>query len=147
MRRAQLGTKRYSGELTGVGWAWEEAMWIGEAKDEASAETSSRRPSHFSRTSVTLAGGDAETPLTTTTAFIAVPQRTSLAWRCQHPRGISSSDPRSAAGVDPNLAQDDAEARKSWRRERQSTLKLRRGSTLENVRGLELGKNGEVSGW
>ena len=40
--------------------------------------------------------------------------------------------------------EDDTEARKSWRRERLEYVETAARKHLENVRGLELGKNGEV---
>ena len=46
--------------------------------------------------------------------------------------------------ADSNLAQDESDTRKSWRRERLEYVETATRKHLENVRGLELGKNGEV---
>ena len=46
--------------------------------------------------------------------------------------------------ADSNLAQDESDTRKSWRRERLEYVETATRKHLENVRGLELGKDGEV---
>ncbi|KAH8894933.1 hypothetical protein GQ53DRAFT_70376 [Thozetella sp. PMI_491] len=89
-----------------------------------------------------LAEGDAETPLTTTTAFTLS--------QLQALRALSTSlrnimpDLEEAEAADPNLGQEDTDGRKTWRRERLEYVESATRKHLENVRGLELGKNGEV---
>ncbi|KAJ9134474.1 Kinetochore-associated protein MTW1 [Pleurostoma richardsiae] len=84
-----------------------------------------------------LADGDAETPLTTTTAF-TLSQMQAL-------RALSTSlrtmRPDLKEGTD---AAADAEGKKGWRRERLEYVEIATRRHLEHVRQLELGEKGEV---
>ncbi|TPX17951.1 uncharacterized protein E0L32_011952, partial [Thyridium curvatum] len=84
-----------------------------------------------------LTEGDAEKPLATTTAFTLS--------QLQALRALSTS----LRNLRPDLMpseQDpaDADGKKGWRRERLEYVEGATKRHLENVRGLELGKNGEV---
>jgi kinetochore protein Mis12/MTW1 len=48
------------------------------------------------------------------------------------------------AGPDEEEEEEDGKGRKSWRRERLEYVETATKKHLENVRGLELGKDGEV---
>jgi kinetochore protein Mis12/MTW1 len=98
-------------------------------------------PLAFLQNKGSLTEGDAETPLTTTTAF-------SLS-QLQVLRSLSTS----LRTILPDLndiggGQDDeqtnSDARKTWRRDRVEYVESATRRHLENVRGLELGRNGEV---
>lgn len=113
------------------------------AQQGAQQEREQQQPFRFLRDKGHLTEGDAETPLTTTTAF-------SLS-QLQALRALSTS----LRAVLPDLANPDGYAgddeegsgkdgKKSWRRERLEYVETATRKHLENVRGLELGKNGEV---
>jgi kinetochore protein Mis12/MTW1 len=96
-----------------------------------------KAPLGFLRETGALADGDARTPLGTTAAF-ALSQLQAL-------RALSTS----LRSVMPDLAEGAergaAEAgRAGWRKERLEYVEGAARKHLENVRGLELGKNGEV---
>ncbi|KAK4040888.1 Mis12 protein-domain-containing protein [Parachaetomium inaequale] len=86
-----------------------------------------------------LTEGDAETPLTTTTAF-SLSQLQALRELSTALRGVMAG----LAGPDEQDEEEDGKGRKSWRRERLEYVETATKKHLENVRGLELGKNGEV---
>jgi kinetochore protein Mis12/MTW1 len=88
-----------------------------------------------------LTEGDAETPLTTTTAF-TLSQLQALRALSTSLRNILPDLGDMSVGDEPNLAEPDG--KKSWRRERLEYVEAATRKHLENVRGLELGKNGEV---
>ncbi|KAK4115226.1 hypothetical protein N656DRAFT_835240 [Canariomyces notabilis] len=121
----------------------------GQGPGREAANKQQQQPFRFLRDKGQLTEGDAETPLTTTTAF-------SLS-QLQALRALSAS----LREVLPNLAapggDDDREAtfagegdgergknKKSWRRERLEYVETATRKHLEHVRGLELGENGEV---
>lgn len=85
-----------------------------------------------------LADGDAETPFTTTTAFTLS--------QLQALRALSTSlrnmMPDLKGGATDAETVDDG--KKGWRRERLEYVEGATRKHLENVRGLELGENGEV---
>ncbi|KAK3682666.1 Mis12 protein-domain-containing protein [Podospora appendiculata] len=103
------------------------------------------RPFEFLHSTGALADGGAETPLTTTTAFTLS--------QLQALRALSTSlrnlMPDLAARRKDNDGDDSsgdeaAGEKKSWRRERLEYVETATKKHLEHVRGLELGRNGEV---
>jgi kinetochore protein Mis12/MTW1 len=95
-------------------------------------------PFGFLRNRGDLAGSDGHTPLTTTTDF-TLSQLQSL-------RALSASLRNILPAINPSL--DDADgsssSRKNWRRERMEYVEGATRKHLEQVRGLELDKAGEV---
>ncbi|KAL1880658.1 hypothetical protein Daus18300_001270 [Diaporthe australafricana] len=94
-----------------------------------------RAPFAFLHNKGDLTLADANTPLTTTTAF-------SLS-QLQALRALSTS----LSSILPNLegsGGDEGAARRTWRKERVEYVEGAARKHLENVRGLELGSNGEV---
>ncbi|KAK3942437.1 putative mis12 domain-containing protein [Diplogelasinospora grovesii] len=88
-----------------------------------------------------LTVGDAETPLTTTTAFTLS--------QLQALRALSTSLRNILPDLVAHQKQEEEEDdggrdKKSWRRERLEYIETATRKHLENVRGLELGRNGEV---
>lgn len=106
----------------------------GAVKDEAQGETA-EPPFAFLQNRGDLTLADANTPLTTTTAF-------SLS-QLQALRALSTS----LSSILPSLqgsGGDDGGARRTWRKERVEYVEGAARKHLENVRGLELGRDGEV---
>lgn len=102
-------------------------------KDEPAGDT--KPPFAFLHNKGDLTLADANTPLTTTTAF-------SLS-QLQALRALSTS----LSSILPNLESsggDEGAARRTWRKERVEYVEGAARKHLENVRGLELGRNGEV---
>lgn len=94
-------------------------------------------PLQFLRERGDLAEGDSKTPLTTTTAF-SMSQLQAL-------RALSTSLRNIMPDLkDPSDVEDGPEKNKSWRRERMEYVESATRKHLEHVRGLELGKDGEV---
>ncbi|OLN85783.1 Kinetochore-associated protein MTW1 [Colletotrichum chlorophyti] len=84
-----------------------------------------------------LTEGDAKTPITTTTAFNMS--------QLQALRALSTSLRNIMPDLkDPSIVEDGAERNKSWRRERMEYVESATRKHLEHVRGMELGKDGEV---
>lgn len=122
--------------------------------EEADAAGAGGAPLAFLQGTGRLAAGDAETPLTTTTAFTLS--------QLQALRALSTSlrrimpDVLEGTGGDADHGQggrDDEDDEKgvgasavpkSWRRERLEYVEAATRKHLENMRGLELAKNGEV---
>ncbi|AEO69463.1 uncharacterized protein THITE_42297 [Thermothielavioides terrestris NRRL 8126] len=102
-----------------------------------------------------LTTGDAETPLTTTTAFtlsqLQALRELSAALRGAMP-GLASplgeGEATAAAASDDDAdgrdGQKQNKKKKSWRQERLEYVETATRKHLENVRGLELGRDGEV---
>jgi kinetochore protein Mis12/MTW1 len=99
-----------------------------------------------------LTTGDAETPLTTTTAFtlsqLQALRELSAALRGAMP-GLASplggeATAASASDDDDHGGGRDGQKKKSWRQERLEYVETATRKHLENVRGLELGRDGEV---
>ncbi|KAK3296141.1 Mis12 protein-domain-containing protein [Chaetomium fimeti] len=88
-----------------------------------------------------LTEGDAETPLTTTAAF-SLSQLQALRELSTALRGVMAG--LAAGDEDGEDEEADGKGKKSWRRERLEYVETATKKHLENVRGLELGKNGEV---
>ncbi|WYZ40649.1 hypothetical protein EsH8_IV_000990 [Colletotrichum jinshuiense] len=107
---------------------------LGEVKIEGADD---KAPFQFLQEKGDLTDGDAKTPITTTTAF-------NLS-QLQALRALSTSlrnimpDLKDASNVE-----DGPETNKSWRRERMEYVEGATRKHLEHVRGLELGKNGDV---
>ena len=114
-----------------------------QVKNESSPEVPSTSTFGFLQNTGDLAVGDAETPITTTTAF-TLSQLQALRALSTSLRNIVPDLEEAALAADSNLAQDEPDTRKSWRRERLEYVETATRKHLENVRGLELGKNGEV---
>ncbi|WQF76215.1 Putative centromere protein Mis12 [Colletotrichum destructivum] len=94
-------------------------------------------PLQFLRERGDLAEGDSKTPLTTTTAFNMS--------QLQALRALSTSLRNIMPDLkDPSDIEDGLEKNKSWRRERMEYVESATRKHLEHVRGLELGKDGEV---
>ncbi|TQN67624.1 Kinetochore-associated protein MTW1 [Colletotrichum shisoi] len=94
-------------------------------------------PLQFLRERGDLAEGDSKTPLTTTTAFNMS--------QLQALRALSTSLRNIMPDLkDPSDVEDGPEKNKSWRRERMEYVESATRKHLEHVRGLELGKDGEV---
>ncbi|KAL2188923.1 hypothetical protein L209DRAFT_752068 [Thermothelomyces heterothallicus CBS 203.75] len=102
--------------------------------------------------------GDAETPLTTTTAFL-LSQLQSLRELSMALRGVMARLAADDGALQEEEEEEEEEGedregadgkgqkkkkKKSWRRERLEYVETATKRHLENVRGLELGKNGEV---
>ncbi|KAF9872720.1 hypothetical protein CkaCkLH20_09899 [Colletotrichum karsti] len=96
-----------------------------------------KAPFQFLHNKGDLTEGDAKTPITTTTAF-------NLS-QLQALRALSTSLRNIMPDLkDPSSTEDGPENNKSWRRERLEYVEGETRKHLENVRGLELGKDGEV---
>ncbi|KAK3375467.1 Mis12 protein-domain-containing protein [Podospora didyma] len=107
--------------------------------------TAAAAPFRFLQNQGTLASGGADTPLTTTTAFTLS--------QLQALRSLSSSlrnimpdlnDENNNSLSDDDNSSSSNSRKKTWRRERLEYVEAATRKHLENVRGLELGKNGEV---
>ncbi|KAM0275893.1 hypothetical protein ACHAQH_007280 [Verticillium albo-atrum] len=110
---------------------------LGEGDDGVKDEEGASAPFGFLHARGDLADADANTPITTTAAFTLS--------QLQALRALSTS----LTNIMPDLAGEgdatgDDERRKGWRRERVEYVEVATRKHLENVRGLELGKNGEV---
>ncbi len=114
-----------------------------QVKNESSPQVPSTSTFGFLQNTGDLAVGDAETPITTTTAF-TLSQLQALRALSTSLRNIMPDLEEAAVAADSNSAQDEPDTRKSWRRERLEYVETATRKHLENVRGLELGKNGEV---
>ncbi len=114
-----------------------------QVKNESSPEVPSTSTFGFLQNTGDLAVGGADTPITTTTAF-TLSQLQALRALSTSLRNIMPDLEEAAVAADSNLAQDEPDTRKSWRRERLEYVETATRKHLENVRGLELGKNGEV---
>ncbi|KAK5654181.1 hypothetical protein OQA88_7612 [Cercophora sp. LCS_1] len=105
-------------------------------KDEGGTE---EKPFAFLNHKGDLTDGGTDTPITTTTAFTLS--------QLQALRALSSSlrtiMPDLGGGED-ELSDADRERKKSWRRDRLEYVESATRKHLESVRGLDLGKNGEV---
>jgi kinetochore protein Mis12/MTW1 len=95
----------------------------------------------FLRNKGTLTEGDSEKPLSTTTAF-TLSQLQALRALSTSLRNIMPDLTDGSNGYD--TGQSGSEAGKSWRSERLEYVESATRKHLENVRGLELGKDGEV---
>ncbi|KAL0931935.1 mind kinetochore complex component [Colletotrichum truncatum] len=96
-----------------------------------------RAPFQFLHNKGDLTEGDAKTPITTTTAF-------NLS-QLQALRALSTSLRNIMPDLkDPSSMEEGPEKNKSWRRERLEYVEGETRKHLETVRGLELGKDGEV---
>ncbi|KAK3322466.1 Mis12 protein-domain-containing protein [Apodospora peruviana] len=87
-----------------------------------------------------LTDGGAESPITTTTAF-TLSQLQALRALSTSLRNLMPDLKGSDEGGD---ADDDETGKKSWRRQRLEYVETATRKHLENARGLELGKDGEV---
>ncbi|CRK38186.1 hypothetical protein BN1723_004412, partial [Verticillium longisporum] len=101
------------------------------------AEEDAAAPFGFLHAKGGLQDADARTPISTTTAFTLS--------QLQALRALSTS----LTNLMPDLAgrsdeNGDDDRRKGWRRERVEYVEVATRKHLENVRGLELGENGEV---
>lgn len=101
-----------------------------------------RPPFAFLHDKGDLTEGGADTPVTTTTAFTLS--------QLQALRALSTSlrnimpDLADDGAAGRGLSESDQERKMSWRRERLEYVETAARKHLENVRGLDLGKNGEV---
>ncbi|RNJ53318.1 hypothetical protein D7B24_002020 [Verticillium nonalfalfae] len=110
---------------------------LGDCEHAVKAEEGAGAPFGFLHAKGGLQDADARTPISTTTAFTLS--------QLQALRALSTS----LTNLMPDLAgQGDEDGnddrRKGWRRERVEYVEVATRKHLENVRGLELGKNGEV---
>jgi kinetochore protein Mis12/MTW1 len=112
--------------------------------EEQQQQSRTKPPFRFLQEKGHLAEGDAETPLTTTTAFtlsqLQSLRELSAVLRAAMPRLAAAGEEE----VDEEREGDGKDEKKSWRRERLEYVETATRKHLENVRGLELGKNGEV---
>ncbi|KAF6843773.1 mind kinetochore complex component [Colletotrichum musicola] len=123
--KAVVGAKP-SGARTSIG--------AGEVKIESADD---KAPFQFLHNKGDLTDGDAKTPITTTTAF-------NLS-QLQALRALSTSLRNIMPDLkDPSNPEETSEKNKSWRRERMEYVEGETRKHLESVRGLELGKDGEV---
>ncbi len=90
-----------------------------------------------------LADGDSETPLTATTAF-ALSQLQPLRALSTSLRTMMPDLLDGGGGAGYESLEEEGDGRKGWRRERLEYVETATRRHLENVRGLELGRNGEV---
>ncbi|KAK3332465.1 Mis12 protein-domain-containing protein [Cercophora scortea] len=103
------------------------------------------RPFGFLHSTRALADGGAETPLTTTTAFTLSQLQALRALSTSLRNLMPDLAARRKDGEDEDEDEEGAGGRKkSWRRERVEYVETATKKHLENVRGLELGKDGEV---
>jgi kinetochore protein Mis12/MTW1 len=110
-------------------------------------ETSSGQPPYpalaFLSQKGDLANSSASTPLSTTTAF-ALSQLPSLKALLADLRPQMKTLASAPAARDPNLTVGEEESEKSWRKQRLEYVEAQTRRVQENVRGLELGAQGEV---
>ncbi|KAK1510527.1 uncharacterized protein CCOS01_15358 [Colletotrichum costaricense] len=110
------------------------ASLVGQVKVEGSDD---RAPFQFLQEKGDLADGDFKAPITTTTAFNMS--------QLQALRALSTSLRNIMPDLkDPSSTEDGPEKQKSWRRERMEYVEGATRKHLEHVRGLELGKDGDV---
>ncbi|KAK4186907.1 Mis12 protein-domain-containing protein [Podospora australis] len=122
----------------------EEEQTLDETAPSATEGKDKKPPFQFLRERGDLTVGDAETPLTTTTAF-TLSQLQSLQKLSGSLRKVMPDLASSSRGGDSSEDEEEEEGgKKSWRRERLEYVETATRKHLENVRGLELGKNGEV---
>jgi len=112
---------------------------ISEIKSEEGDEAPGVPPFSFLNEKGDLAEGGADTPVTTTTAF-TLSQLQALRALSTSLRSIMPD----LGGEDGGLSEADQDRKRSWRRERLEYVESATRKHLENVRGLDLGKNGEV---
>ncbi|KAK4241697.1 Mis12 protein-domain-containing protein [Achaetomium macrosporum] len=116
----------------------------GEEEGQQRQQSQKKPPFRFLHDKGDLTEGDAETPLTTTTAFtlsqLQALRELSTVLRAAMP-GLAAAG---GEEVDEERGGDGKGGKKSWRRERLAYVETATRKHLENVRGLELGKNGEV---
>ncbi|KAK4230800.1 Mis12 protein-domain-containing protein [Podospora fimiseda] len=86
--------------------------------------------------------GDKETPITTTGRF-GVSQLEGLRGLSRELRGVMKE---LGKGEEDEEEEEEKDEQKDWRRERLEYIEGATRKHLENVRGLELGENGEVKG-
>lgn len=125
--------RRLVGRVPGVGVKSE----AGEGGAEE-GQTQEPPPFRFLHDKGDLTEGDAETPLTTTAAFSLSQLQALRELSKTLRRGMADL---AAAGEE---AEEEEGGKKTWRRERLEYVETATRKHLENVRGLELGKNGEV---
>jgi kinetochore protein Mis12/MTW1 len=108
---------------------------------EQTKDKSESTPLAFLRDTGNLTEGDAEKPLSTTTAF-SLSQLQALRALSTSLRNIMPDLREDSNGN--NTSQAEPEGAKSWRSERLEYVESATRRHLEHVRGLELGKNGEI---
>jgi len=110
-------------------------------KDEETSEPPRKEPPPFAflHNKGDLTDGGSDSPVTTTTAF-ALSQLQALRALSTSLRSIMPD----LAGDEESLSEADQERKRSWRRERLEYVETATRKHLENVRGLDLRKNGEV---
>ncbi|KAK3301973.1 Mis12 protein-domain-containing protein [Chaetomium strumarium] len=111
-------------------------------REEQQSQT--KPPLRFLHEKGHLAEGDAETPLTTTTAFTLSQLQSLRALSAVLRAAMPGLAAAGGEEVDEEREGSDKGGKKSWRRERLEYVEMATRKHLENVRGLELGKNGEV---
>lgn len=112
---------------------------LGAPGDVKAEGTESSSPLSFLQNKGDLAEGDAQTPLSTTTAFTLS--------QLQAVRALSTSLRNILPDLDasPSIAEDpESDGKKGWRRERAEYVESATRRHLENTRGLELGPDGAV---
>jgi kinetochore protein Mis12/MTW1 len=127
--------RRLVGVLPGQGIKTEPAAAPGEEED---GQQPQRAPFQFLHDKGDLTEGEADTPLTTTAAF-SLSQLPALRELSTALRGVMASLAEGGGEDD-----EEEDGKKSWRRERLEYVETATRKHLENVRGLELGENGEV---
>lgn len=136
--------RRLVGVFPGQGVKTEPVAAGEEGGEEGGQQQPKPPPFRFLHDKGDLTEGDAETPLTTTTAF-SLSQLHALRELSTALRGVMSRLAESGAGGEEEEEEGGGKDRKkSWRRERLEYIETVTRKHLENVRGLELGKNGEV---
>jgi kinetochore protein Mis12/MTW1 len=133
---ALLGELRSLVGRVGVKGSKGSAASVQEGGDAAARAAETKPPFAFLHNRGDLTLADANTPLTTTTAF-------SLS-QLQALRALSTS----LSGILPNLqgggGDEGGTGRRTWRKERVEYVEGAARKHLESVRGLELGRDGEV---
>ncbi|KAK1751814.1 Mis12 protein-domain-containing protein [Echria macrotheca] len=112
----------------------------GAVKTEQATEPD-EKPFAFLRDKRGLMEGGRDTPITTTTAF-TLSQLQALRALSESLRTIMPD--LMSSDSDPEKDEGDTERKKTWRRERLEYVESATRRHLENVRGLDLGRNGEV---
>jgi kinetochore protein Mis12/MTW1 len=128
--------RRLVGVLPGQGIKTEPAAAPGEEED---GQQPQRAPFQFLHDKGDLTEGEADTPLTTTAAF-SLSQLPALRELSTALRGVMASLAEGGGEGDG----EEEDGKKSWRRERLEYVETATRKHLENVRGVELGENGEV---
>ncbi|KAL2271809.1 hypothetical protein VTJ83DRAFT_1180 [Remersonia thermophila] len=122
---------------------------LGPDQQAGTDQQKAQPPLSFLHNKGDLSLSDASTPLTTTAAFSlsqlqALRELSATLRSTFMPRLANDAGGGGSGGSHSDSDSDDKTKKKSWRRERLEYVEFATRRHLENVRGLELGKDGEV---